>query len=66
MKMTKWFPADIKPVHIGLYDTGDVLDYWDGTFWNVATDDEIDAGVFLHYPRFFQDQIWRGLARKPK
>lgn len=62
--LTEWFPKNIKPVHVGLYqrDYGDDLteipDYWDGSRWWIrAADGNIVARSGLPLP-------WRGLKEK--
>jgi len=62
-KVTKWFPAHIKPVHIGWYETKrfngnkSAFKWWfDGEKWKGGKDDFICNE---------QNRIWRGLAKKP-
>lgn len=60
MKKTPWFPPDVKPVHVGVYETTSlpedhphhyvVRTRWDGFHWGIG----------------FQYRYWRGLAEKPK
>ncbi|CAK1304665.1 putative bacteriophage protein [Burkholderia pseudomallei] len=43
--LTEWFPKNIKPVYIGLYqryygdDLTEIPDYWDGSLWWICTED---------------------------
>jgi len=71
MKLTPWFPPEVKPVHVGYYETG--IDYrhpesekggksiflwwFDGKNW-------VDAS--RAYKCSEQNRYWRGLAEKPK
>lgn len=65
MKLTPWFPADVKPVHVGWYCTDDPLRggesaftwYWDGRHWRA------DKGDWICNQ---QNRQWRGLANPPK
>jgi len=70
MKKTKWFPADIKPVRAGWYETKSQLEnqiskfrwFFDGNEW-----------VWFYYESTLQgknrcncqNRVWRGLAKKP-
>ena len=61
-ELTEWFPADVKPVHVGWYqasvscqENGPAL-WWNGVEW-----DFLDfRGVAQ-----IQDRYWRGLRSKP-
>ena len=62
MKLTKWYPADIKPVRIGWYETkrqnGQIstFKWWfDGNKWRAGQDDFVCNE---------QNRVWRGLAEK--
>lgn len=64
-KLTRWFPADVKPVHNGKYqvqdvNTGDAFHaYWHTGYWRFSN--RGNAAMFMH-----QDRKWRGLAQDPK
>lgn len=72
-KLTPWFPANIKPVHEGVYQTkihaGDKsggFQYWNGFSWRFWGIDAQDA-YYCKEARsgFNQGAIqWRGLTRK--
>ncbi len=77
MKMTPWFPPDVKPVHIGEYNasaisTSEVMRWWDGKRWSLPylptfRDEAKRMLRSQHASRRFQKVIlWRGLAEKPK
>ena len=46
MNRTVWFPPNIKPVHVGYYETSrdpreyHVMDYWDGNWWKYSKSDK--------------------------
>ncbi len=80
MKKTPWFPADIKPVHVGVYETKhevrpgapeSCFRYWDGKWWSLGARPPAMAhwlrGAFTELVSEFNvvDE-WRGLADKPK
>ena len=71
MKLTPWFPADIKPVHVGAYLSceyakgSDFYRYWDSKHWGVAARTISNALPFSSRSFACQDNVWRGLARKP-
>lgn len=59
-KLTPWFPADVKPVHVGVYEVrgSNHMWLWNGSLW-------CSAGKI---PWICQGQykVWRGLANPPK
>lgn len=71
MKRTKWYPAHVKPVHVGVYEIRfhtkpQVVVYsrWDGHEWRaLATNKKLAAQVNEYawgtYP-------WRGLSERYK
>lgn len=74
MKKTKWFPAHIKPVHIGVYNVwwytnvkSEFFAYWDGNCWGFMYASK-EFAVF-RYKENKNDRhaalCWRGLAKKP-
>lgn len=66
MKLTPWFPADVKPVHVGWYliqrptflagFCEESMKYWNGRTWC-----QKKKGVQL----FAGVTRWKGLAEKP-
>lgn len=73
MKLTEWFPGDVKPVRVGVYErsweNGEKFDYpyyfWDGKQWRgqgVSREDEMIRNTVS----VFQNNPWRGLAKEPK
>lgn len=71
MKKTRWFPAHIKPVRPGVYETnlfspnGGNYAYWDGKRWAVAFAHVPLANSIRNYCDAIQEKEWRGLAEKP-
>lgn len=61
--LTPWFPASVKPVRVGWYETkvvgtyGPAMSHWDGLLWYV-----VEGSLVC----FYQDRKWRGLADKPE
>jgi hypothetical protein len=71
-KLTPWFPADVKPVRVGVYQTKvDALpgerfyNYWDGGSWHGG---ESTPAVAYKHCDYQPDGVdyWRGLSRKPR
>lgn len=69
MKLTEWYPAHIKPVRVGWYDTLDndgsysqLRWYFDGRKWCWFHDNDIKKTKVICV---FQKRPWRGLAQKP-
>ena len=71
MKLTPWFPANVKPVRAGVYEVKEDdppawYRRWDGECWYVgdatperAAQETIVLASWLRAP-------WRGLAEEPK
>jgi len=72
-ELTPWFPGSVKPVHIGVYETDDVLpddacfQHWNGTFWGLCSWSAEHAATRgqARGVSGFQESNWRGLAKKP-
>jgi len=62
--LTDWYPADVKPVREGVYDTlmsGAVAQcLWNGDGWYYA------RGLFKGAYALLQDRQWRGLTEQSK
>ncbi len=71
--VTEWFPADIKPVRVGVYqikdgfmDEVDWYSYWNGLEWRYAGYTPKEAYQDrLEKHSLNQYQKWRGLSSKP-
>lgn len=75
MKLTDWFPPEVKPVHVGVYETQSArfMDdtwyaYFDGKRWGYCTcTNPEDAFEYRNRQHFRDsDSPWRGLAEKPE
>lgn len=70
MEYTDWYPADVKPVHVGFYQrkyAGDEFetyepaqmpDYWDGEKWLVAWNGNVMGAPIMRCSAYLP---WRGL-----
>jgi hypothetical protein len=70
-KLTPWFPADVKPVHVGVYQTTPIdstkYQKWNGEYWCAYTSDAKDAARLENSNKSkYQKVKWRGLAEQPK
>lgn len=68
MKLTDWYPPEVKPVRVGWYHTGvcdmnprnreefesDYNWFWDGEFWK-----PYENGINADY----QNRYWRGIRK---
>ena len=68
-KFSPWFPSDVDPVHVGVYEMECGTRWfrrWDGAVWYCGAKNPITAAV---HDTFLPSQAlrarWRGLARKP-
>ena len=77
MKLTPWFPADVKPVHEGDYEVkryrsggfGKMRPHrltWDGEDWRYAHDFEKARKSDFASMKASDGDMWRGLAEEPK
>ncbi len=69
MKLTEWFPGDVKPVRKGVYQRrfGDgcvVFSRWNGRAWMYAHG-TIQVAFLETFPTHNTNLKWRGLAEKP-
>lgn len=63
--LTDWFPANVNPVHVGVYRvstrdrylTGWSYSFWNGKSWESFKD-------WHTYHRYAPDMLWRGLNRR--
>jgi hypothetical protein len=66
-KMTRWFPVETKPVHVGVYET-DLAGYlgysfWNGKYWS-DTSFTLDMERSTKGRRGMQNKEWRGFKEK--
>lgn len=68
-EMTDWFPAEVKPVHVGVYETnmglGNGFSHWDGKAWGAEYLRLDDALLWSPLDVGRQQKKWRGLRNKP-
>jgi hypothetical protein len=69
-KLTKWFPAGVKPVRQGWYERDyrpePAYSYWNGHFWSSGVLNLMDHRLTRYTVSPFQNKRWRGLAHPPK
>lgn len=70
---TPWFPGDVKPARVGVYQTRirrgnryhDVFQCWDGKVWGAYDTSAARAACLSGFRSIYQNLQWRGLARDP-
>ena len=70
MKLTSWFPGDVKPVHVGVYERRPSFNtdirqysYWDGSAWHWLGWTAPSAVLLTGIHSAFQDLPWRGVLK---
>jgi hypothetical protein len=68
MIKTDWFPGNIKPVRIGVYEKQiynerSVFSYWDGAYWFVYSYSVLAALQHRGCKSVFQNSKWRGISK---
>jgi len=71
MKLTEWYPAHIKPVRKGVYETKclelawSTYQYWNGERWGgfCKTIHSADTKHNRNFVSSCQNQMWRGIAK---
>lgn len=72
-ELTEWFSSEVKPVHIGVYET-DTLSgsiglgfaYWDGEKrGNSRTSPDNAKNNQGNWQNAYQNKKWRGLSQEP-
>jgi len=68
MRLTNWFPAEINPVHVGVYlidrgSQGKWFRHWNGEFWCLCADTVDDAHVAKVIKSPAPAFPWRGIFR---
>jgi hypothetical protein len=73
--LTKWFPPNVKPVHVGVYEVDmsqinpkfdAVFQHWNGAFFGHASTTAAAAFSWRNEISVEQEFHWRGLAEKPE
>ena len=68
MKLTPWFPGDVKPVHVGVYErrlkftTVVFYSRWDGKKWRALRRTVTGANTVLRVSEY-QNMPWRGVLK---
>jgi hypothetical protein len=66
-KMTRWFPVETKPVHVGVYETDLAgylgYSYWNGKYWS-DTSYKLDMERSTKGRPGMQNKEWRGFKEK--
>ncbi len=75
LRLTKWFPANVSPVRVGVYEknfgiASKEYQYWDGEKWHYGTGGPEETAQYIiarygHNPAK-TPRPWRGLAQEPK
>ena len=69
-KLTDWFPENVNPVHLGVYevepdDLSPWYSYWDGLYFREVRRTIDEAASAIPDAWNHVGLIWRGLAEKP-
>ena len=73
-QMTPWFPADVKPVRVGLYEIQTTTAwrpyyaYWSGKQWGLIAAHPTSARwkTIAFTDGAYQEKIWRGFTKEQK
>lgn len=68
-KLTDWFPPEVKPARVDVYETNagpNTYQYWNGKFWGLYESTPDFAFAFSYDKIMVQSPRWRGLAEPPK
>ena len=70
MKLTPWFPGDVKPVREGVYERdyinaspGKFYCYWNGKFWGLYGTNPKISMWYQDKPSTEQNLPWRGVVK---
>lgn len=70
MKLTEWYPADVKPVREGVYQVdiygASWFSYWDGERWGWASGNKREAEINRDEATAMWDRknvMWRGIEK---
>lgn len=76
-KLTQWFPGDVRPARIGVYERNFYFRerylralkfaFWNGEFWSPCQLSK-DEAIFMSRSAYQLNRLigWRGLAQDPK
>jgi len=73
MKLTDWYPPDVKPKRRGVYltmskpnvvhDRGFWFQYWSGTYWKTRSDTIVGAYALKEFKSGHQEVYWKGIDK---
>lgn len=67
MKLTEWYPYDIKPKRKGVYMTTEKnevwFQYWSGTYWKLRAKSVFGAFSLREFKSQHQQVKWKGIER---
>jgi len=75
IQKTPWFPSNIKPVRVGVYETKWYcvdswergFSYWNGDQWTNGVDSPDRADFYKNWVRgAYQEKKWRGFTKELK
>jgi hypothetical protein len=71
MKKTKWYPGNVNPVHVGVYETAPAFgrkwfQFWNGACWGYAAETPERAFDWRDIRSAHQRDKWRGLTAPAK
>lgn len=70
-KLTGWYPREIEPVRVGVYEVlcdlyGPIYSHWNGYRWGMRCGSVKAADSLGHDRALGPVDKWRGLAKKPR
>lgn len=70
-KLTGWYPGEVKPVHVGMYQSKSYCGepqwrYWGGNRWGWGYENKRWAHAWRNQDGATQDNEWRGLTEPSK
>ena len=73
MKLTDWYPPNIKPVRRGVYitrtkanmvhESETLFQYWSGTYWKARSGTICGADAMREFKSIHQDVYWKGISK---
>jgi hypothetical protein len=71
MKKTGWYPGNVKPVHVGVYETAPrnnfrFFQFWNGEYWGCSKLTPRGAHESRDVRSSHQRDAWRGLTAPAK
>lgn len=70
-KTTDWYPPNVKPVRVGIYERKFLsasarFSYWNGKEWGANDMTPERAYLYRGCPSKYQFLLWRGLTKRSK